>query len=178
MNDAPVLLQVARTLRGPTPSATLAHCKVLRWTGAAHAAEDNVMVVFKALPQECPRIGRALERIDETTQAAVWFPTSEVVLQAQSDPEFESDMSGVRHEGQEGQAVQEGRDGQDGQDRQDVKDGQDVKNTAPAHGSQKSDQNAQKSAEGHLAANPADRPDVGDRPLPVVFASRYLLVGT
>ena len=157
-----MLLQVTRTMRAPSPSAALAHCRVLRWTAGpgAHAANEDVMVVFKSLPQECPRIGRALQRIDENTRAAVWFPTSEIALQAQREPDAGAS------DGQE----------RDGEERQDASDGRD----AMAHKSSETEQDAQEHQQGHhpsdgRCADPADR---ADRPVPVLFASRYLLAGT
>lgn len=156
MQDAPVLLQVTQTMRAPSPSAALAHCRVIRWAAGtgAHAADEDVMVVFKSLPQECPRIGRALERIDENTRAAVWFPTSEIALQAQHEPE-------------------------PGMPDADATDGQD----AMAHESSESEKrdehkHSQEHPQGHAPGiRRADRADRADRPLPVLIASRYLLAG-
>ncbi|EJT47058.1 hypothetical protein A1Q1_04301 [Trichosporon asahii var. asahii CBS 2479] len=166
MQDAPVLLQVTRTMRAPSPSAALAHCRVLRWAAGtgAHAADEDVMVVFKSLPQECPRIGRALERIDENTRAAVWFPTSELELRAQRGPDS---------------GTSDGRE-RDGQERQDAPDGQDATVCVVAHESSESDKHPQEPQDGQGHApdiRRADRADRADRPLPVLFASRYLLAG-
>lgn len=76
---APIRLQVASTVPGPTHNAVMATCAVLQWPTAP--PPSSVLVVFQALPADCPKLGldpRLLASLpDKTFEVGVLAPWSE-----------------------------------------------------------------------------------------------------
>ena len=55
LRTAPVRLEVLGTVDGRTHSAVMLRCRVRCWP--EHPSPDTLLVVFQALPSDCPLVG-------------------------------------------------------------------------------------------------------------------------